>query len=195
MLLCFQLGFSQTKLIAHKRHSGNNFAYALKHNSSDVANSNFGVAPMREVKNAQLDSVIYLNEEKAIMVTSYHCVSIFDESKSSVWEAGRDTVYNHPLFSHQHNLDSIKHVLKTQYHFQNDMDSVVFVGYSNDALKNKPSKVKKKKNILPFIKVSDDNHSNGNRNYPSFWYVFSIAVSFMLSLLYYFFKTKRMVHA
>ena len=38
---------------------------------------------------------------------------------------------NHPLFSHQHSLDSIKSVLALQYNFQNSIDSVVFVGFDN----------------------------------------------------------------
>lgn len=59
LFLCVQFAFSQTKLIAHKRHSGTNFHYALSNNTSDIKDSNFGIAPRVRVENAQLDSVIF----------------------------------------------------------------------------------------------------------------------------------------
>ncbi len=50
---------------------------------------------------------------------------------SSDWRPGRDTVFYHPLFSRKHALDSIRMVIKTEYYFQNDIDSTQFVGYDN----------------------------------------------------------------
>ncbi len=132
--------FSQTKLIFHKSHSGASASFVKTLNSNY---SNFGRAPVREVKNAMLDSVIYLTDTSAIMVTSVYCVRNGDNSpvemegttktrnQGKLWHAGRDTVYNHPLFSLKHSLDSIKMVVATEYYFKNNIDNVRFVGYDN----------------------------------------------------------------
>lgn len=42
-----------------------------------------------------------------------------------------DTIQNHPLFPKQHSLDSIKQVLANDYNFQNQLETIVFVGYDN----------------------------------------------------------------
>ena len=132
--------FSQTKLIFHKSHSGSRASFVKTINSNY---SNFGKAPIREVKNAMLDSVIFLSDTTAVMVTSEYCVRRGDYSpvelegttktrnQGKLWRAGRDTVYNHPLFSRKHSLDSIRMVVATEYYFKNNIDSVRFVGYDN----------------------------------------------------------------
>ncbi|MGB6036202.1 MAG: hypothetical protein WBG42_08035 [Cryomorphaceae bacterium] len=129
-------GFSQTKVIAHKSHSGSdeNFQLALKSDNFNPLQSNFGQAPDRYVINAQLDSVIYIDAQQAILVTSYVDPNNRESSEKELksnWKPDRETVYKHPLFSQQHSLDSIKMVLKRDYHFQNDIENVVFVGYDN----------------------------------------------------------------
>ena len=136
-ILCFSLtGFSQTKLIAHKSHSGSaeNFQLALNNDDFNPLQSNFGEAPNRFVINAHLDSVIYINEHQAILVTSYvdpNKKNKNEKDQKSNWKPDRETVYGHPLFSQRHSLDSIKMVLKRDFHFRNDIDKVVFVGYDN----------------------------------------------------------------
>lgn len=143
---------AQTRLISHKSHSGSNatFAVAFKDNLFDIGASNLGEAPRRQVTTAKLDSVIYIAPGKALMVTSNYCSykSYGDETESpkTLWRAGRDTVYNHPLFSRRHALDSIRRQLKQEYYFKNDIDSTVFIGFDNkDARKSK----KKKRSIAP----------------------------------------------
>lgn len=188
LFLCIQFGFSQTKLIAHKRHSGNDFHYALSNSTMDIKDSNFGEAPLRRVKNAQLDSVIFIDDEKAIMVTTMFCrESIIYEPKDSVsvWKPGRDTVYNHVLFSKKHKLDSIKQILKTQYNFKNDIDKVVFIGYDNG---KKVTKKKKKKFVPPII---INTKSKNNFNKPLFLYVVTISLSFLFAVFVYLFFSKR----
>jgi len=126
--------FSQTKKIAFKSHSGSNenFRIALENNLFDIDNSNFGHAPQRDVKSAQLDSVIFVSDCEAYMVTSEYCRGEWQEEKHArLWKAGKETVYNHPLFSRKHSLDSIKKVIKEQYNFRNPVEKVVFVGYDN----------------------------------------------------------------
>lgn len=187
LLLCIQFGFSQTKLIAHKRHSGTDFHYALTNNTSDIKDSNFGEAPIRIVQNAQLDSVIFIDDVKAVMVTSGYCREMRVIDSVSVWKPGRDTVYNHELFSKKHKLDSIKQVLKTQYNFKNDIDKVVFIGYDNEK-KVVKSKKKKKEFVPPLIIKSKD---NDNFNKPFFLYVVTISLSFLFSLFVYLFFSRR----
>ncbi|WP_143754080.1 hypothetical protein [Chryseobacterium sp. 52] len=121
--------FSQTKLIAFKSHSGNseNFSTAVSGNLFDANFSNLGVAPERYIKDAKLDSVIILNEEESILVTS-SARKVVPTGVKREWQPGREVVRNSALFSKK-NIDSVKSVLKRDYYFVNDMDSVVFVEY------------------------------------------------------------------
>jgi hypothetical protein len=143
LLVCAGTTFSQTKLIFHKSHSGSSSSFMKSINGNY---SNFGRAPIREVKNAMLDSVIFLNDTSAVMVTSEYCTRKGEYSpaemegttktrnQGELWRAGRDTVYNHPLFSRKHSLDSIKMVVATEYYFKNNIDNVRFLGYDNEAV-------------------------------------------------------------
>jgi len=141
---------AQTKMIAHKSHSGKKetFKIALENRIFGLEGSNFGEAPQPLVRTSRLDSVIFLSQKKAIMVTSDLCYK-GRTKKSSVWSAGRDTVIDHPLFSKKHDLDSIKTILQTQYYFKNPIDSVAFVGYDNN--KSTPT------NFTPEIVFEKDN--------------------------------------
>jgi len=126
--------FAQTKLIHHKSHSGSseNFLFALENNLFDIGNSNFGAAPVRIVRTAALDSLIYLSDTSAIMVTKEVCRDEYaPKERPGIWQAGRDTVYHHPLFTLKYELDSIKKTLKQQYNFQNPVKEMVFIGYGN----------------------------------------------------------------
>jgi hypothetical protein len=143
------ISLSQTKLISHKSHSGTNanFRIALEENLFDIGDSNLGDVPYREVKNAQLDTVIYISKGKSVMITSeyckvenrYHRINE-DKSLGDFWKKGTDTVFDHPLFSKKHSLDSIKDVLKKQFHFKNDIDKVIFIGFDNKLQKHRKKK-------------------------------------------------------
>ncbi len=158
-LLISYSSFGQTKIIAHKSHSGNSITFSklLNSKATSLASSNYGVAPEPNVKTARLDSLIYVSKEISIMVTSEECsnrngenaitkewnyalqdwnkaLSVSKDKKSSVWKAGRDTLYNHPLFSRNESLDSIKNVIRKNYFFRNEVSEIVFVGYSNKPL-------------------------------------------------------------
>lgn len=155
------ISLSQTKLIYHKSHSGTNenFRIALEENLIDIGDSNLGDVPYREVKNAQLDTVIYISKGKSVMITSEYCkienrYDRINEDKSlgKFWKKGTDTVFNHPLFSKRHSLDSIKNVLKQQFHFKNDIDKVIFIGFDNKSQKHP----KKKSEIM----VNTDSNSD-----------------------------------
>lgn len=150
LLLCFIsiAALAQTKKIAFKSHSGSaeNFSLALENELFDMENSNFGVAPSYEIQQARLDSVIFVCDTLALMVTSQQCMRVLRHSQQPlenprIWKPGKAEVINHPLFSKQHSLDSIKEVIRTQYNFQNPIEKVVFIGYDN----NIPVTEKKKK--------------------------------------------------
>jgi hypothetical protein len=145
---------AQTKKIAFKSHSGNNenYSIALEYNLFDIGNSNFGNAPQRDVKTAQLDSVIFISDSITFLVTSEYCkLKGQDEKQAKLWQAGKETMYKHPLFSKKHSLDSIKSVIAEQYSFRNPVEKVIFVGYDNKTKKHK------KNSIVPFVTQPDEN--------------------------------------
>lgn len=160
---------AQTKLIAHKSLSGTNhgFAKTYAQESTVLDGSNFGVAPRRRdmFRNAssqpQLDTVIFLSTTHAIMVTSCEADKKGGEpyTPSPFWRPGHDTVLNHPLFSKNHSLDSIKQVLKSDYNFANDIEKTVFLGYDNDKEQMKGwrnGKRKNEKNALPIVSIFNE---------------------------------------
>ena len=151
LALLISVAFAQTKLIAHKSHSGSkqHFNKSLSDNLFDSPSSNFGMAPQRFVRNAQLDSVIFISKSKAILVTS-SCWKNVKTDTTSKWEPGREIAINHPLFSKQHSLDSIKHVLSSQYNFTNSIEKVVFIGYDNKKIITKTSV---QENSVPIINL------------------------------------------
>ncbi len=130
--LMISAGKGQTKLIAHKSHSGSiaTFETALRYSFFGLGSSNFGAAPTPIVTDSKLDSVIFLSDKRAVMITSNYCTNK-RTSKSELWSAGRDTVLDHPLFSKKHRLDSIKGILQQNYFFRNPVENVVFIGFDN----------------------------------------------------------------
>lgn len=135
LLVCSNASLAQTKLIFHKSHSGSSASFMKSINGN---NANFGILREPDVKTAALDSVIYLTDTSAIMVTKvcspfllYYQSENEKQGLNGDWHPGRDTVYFHPLFSQKHALDSIRMVVSTEYFFKNDIDSTTFVGYDN----------------------------------------------------------------
>lgn len=160
VLIASTICSAQTKVIAHKSHSGNKSTFSKAYQKSlfDSKNSNFGVSPEVDVTNAQLDSLIFVNDTTQIMVTTEFCSNRFgkdartegevwnsknkrwvtvkaqevsEDRKTSKWKAGRDTVYNHRLFSKKNDLRYIKVLLDSKYSFTKPAKDVVFVGYSD----------------------------------------------------------------
>jgi len=166
LFIAFQ-SFSQTKLISHKSHSGNNnlFKISVENNLFDISGSNFGEAPMRIIKNAQLDTLVFIDNDKVVMITSEYCKDQFgskivtisngkDERPSNelgvFWKSGKDTLVNHPLFSRKNSLDSIKKVLTEEYFFKNNIEDVVIIGHESNYHNTIKSK-KEKKKTTPFL--------------------------------------------
>lgn len=91
------------------------------------------MAPTRTVRNSKLDSVILIDDHIAIMVTSEYCTEFeYGSNKgygSHLWSAGKDTVYNHPVFNKDNSADQIRKTLMEQYFFANDISSVKLIGF------------------------------------------------------------------
>lgn len=166
-VLFVNVGFSQTKLIAFKSHSGKmiNFEKALAISEFGSAFHNLGMAPEPTITSAELNAVVFVSDSVAVMLTSQVCKksqwyygndTTIDFNAKTIWSAGADTVINHPLFSKQHSLDSIKEVLKNDYYFRNDVDSIKFVGYDNGLNHQENSEEK-----APIISNDFPNEPNG----------------------------------
>ncbi|WP_177764830.1 LPXTG cell wall anchor domain-containing protein [Flavobacterium sp. I3-2] len=150
LLLTF-VSNAQTKLIAFKSHSGNSvdFTNSVSEDFFDSNLSNLGDVIRRGVINSKLDTVIFLDEHKSVIVTSEFCRE-FHTNDTTDWKPGKDTLIDNPVFIIS-NLDSIKSNLKNDFYFRNDIDNVVFLKYDakKKTYKNvtpKTKKVKKKKN-------------------------------------------------
>jgi len=141
-LLLSTAGLAQTKVIAFKSHSGSmhNFEAALVNPEMDLLFHNLGEGPQPIIRNSVLDSVIFVSDSQAVMVTTTHCSvneyyngrdQVKKKDLEEIWHEGKDTVLNHPLFSHQHSLDSIRNVLDRRYYFRNDAKKIVFIGFDN----------------------------------------------------------------
>lgn len=141
---------AQTKFISYKSHSGNKrqMKVAMSSNLFSIGESNFGMAPQRMVRNSKLDTVILVSEKKAIMITSEYChfedYGGGDRSNGSLWNAGKDTVYDHPVFNSGKSVTEIKRTLKQEYFFANPIDSVVFLGFDGEYYKETPKKTNQK---------------------------------------------------
>jgi len=152
-LLAISFSFSaisQTKFISYKSHSGqkHNLRKALSKNLFSIGESNFGMAPQRMVRNSKLDTVILLSEKKAVMITSEYChfedYGGGDRTSAQLWNAGKDTVYDHPVFNSGKSVSEIKKTLKQEYFFANPIDSVVFLGFDGAYYQESPKKMKQK---------------------------------------------------
>jgi len=168
-LMLFTIGlinlnsFSQTKLIAHKSHSGTSatFHKAMLFDNN-LATSDFGLPDdydnedelidLNSIKRApiyiKLDTLKYVSDSVSVMIKSFY-------NKNNLTEVIKfnhsisDTIYNHPLFTKKNALDSIKVLLKTTYNFKNNIDSVTFKGYNT--VNKITIKENKKKGLTPTL--------------------------------------------
>ena len=175
---------AQTKEIAFKSHSGNmkNFNVALENDFFGMEKSDFGLpAP---VKTYSLDSVIYISEAMSVVVKKIYSRE-YNEPIDSVRFLGvyKDTVYNDPLFSKKHSLDSIRNVLKNTGFYNNRINKVVFIGYDNKKTKTgkkaqNSNEDKPKQNIALPVVIND----NGNNNSTPFDAQLAVMLGSILAL-------------
>ena len=163
-LLCAvtSVSFAQTKKIAFKSHSGNNanFSIALEEKMFYMDESNFGLGPLREVTTRSLDSVIYISKSMTVLVISTYLTQERSPIKANPSFEGsvKDTVYNHPLFSQKHSLDSIKSVLKRDNQYEQSAKATVFIGFDN----KKSKKIKRNELLIPAGTKKDNNGNDNN---------------------------------
>ena len=165
--------FAQTKAIAFKSHSGdmNNFSVALSNELFGSEESNFGnpyIDPSKLRIRPHLVSVLYFSKSKVILTQKVYGGEDFDPKDSSrPVKFVTDTVFNDPLFSHKHSLDSIREVLKTSWEYGNRVNDIIFIGYDNNNKLKANKKVtiknndKPKENSIPTI-VAPGNDSTPN---------------------------------
>lgn len=162
---------AQTKLIAHKSHSGSaaSFKVALEGNLFDIAASNFG-GPSLEFEREMwimenIDSIIYVNDSCVVKVaTNYLMTNYPDTTLTQVME--RDTVFNKPEFSKRLGLDSIKSNLRNDMYLRDRVDSIKFIGFEDPpVVKPKQGKDHKDNFSLPF------GYYNGKAPFGGFIYV------------------------
>jgi hypothetical protein len=128
--------WAQTKIIAHKSHSGSTHQFAKKLASNTLnTGSNFGIACFDHLV-IYLDSVVAVNDSITFLykreVIQNTCNVQFQSMNSPKKSNTKiDTLINHPLFRNRGNLDAIKANLKQSYVYANDMNKVVFRGFDN----------------------------------------------------------------
>jgi hypothetical protein len=195
---------AQTKRIAHYSHSGkiHNLEAAPANHSPSTNHSNFGDIPTRYVINARLDSLIALDGDRIVMVTSEVCVENREPAYNSVWEAGRDTIKDHPLFLPQMSEKEIDRIIKEQYNFDRENNTVI-VGFGQSAKpsnyqaptyikKDTPQDSLKKQNLLP---VKPDVKQNKPPHAPKFWILLAATFATLVALLNHTLtKTNRLLH-
>ncbi|WP_131797294.1 hypothetical protein [Chryseobacterium kwangjuense] len=123
--------FSQTKIIAFKSHNGQseNFRTAVYENLFDANLSNLG-DPKPNFQKATLDSLIILDDGEGVLVASSLSDLFFDAEKRKK-QPIREVVHKRVLFSKK-NIDSVKAILKRDYHFDNNVDSAIVVKYDKE---------------------------------------------------------------
>jgi len=186
--------FSQTKLIAHKSHSGTSetFSISLTEALFSDPGSNFGAYPERFITTAKLDSLIFLSDTTSVMVTSRVSTNTWNDSVT-VWRPGRDTVVNHPAFSRVRGVDKIRSSIQEDFHFRNSAGSVIFI--NGDTIR-KPKYINYeepgRRNDLPLLVKPENNRKPPFDNGIMICVVIAAMVSLLTGIsVFYFSRIKR----
>jgi hypothetical protein len=157
-------GFAQTKKIAFKSHSGNavDFETAVANELFDMNGSDFGLPPEK----VQLDSVIRIGDSVAVLISSRG----YSPKHNPVQ---KDTLRGQSLFIKKMPLDSVKKNLRNIFFFDNNINTVKFIGF-------KKTTGHKKKNEAPLSGTfSTDNYNPFDG--PAFLIMVLILVSSLLA--------------
>ena len=167
--------FGQTDIIEMKSRNASLKKYMRTFHSSDSDHvpSNFGMIPTPEIRTAVLDSVKAISDSVSVVYTSNYCrrvneplkIEFYTDSNGvqrkieepaqtyqnprigRLWQAGADTVTNHPIFTKRHSLDSVKEVIDRSYHFNLPSDSIRFIGFDN------ASKISNEDSVQPVLSL------------------------------------------
>ncbi len=183
ILIFGSFGYSQTKLISHKSHSGSDqtFAIAVENDLFDIEDSNFGYI-IRTENFVKLDSVIYISENKIVRVSSEYTQRYKNSNKQKcsadeLTKIKKDTIFIKPksikkgltVKDVKANLDSLKI-------YNNNLNETIYKGFDK--------KAKKKSSIIPLF--------NNFPNIPNSFFLI-IILSF-LSVLVYFISSSLKFH-
>lgn len=121
LLLCFVSvsSIAQTKLIAHKSHSGNmdNFKLALKADNFGLKHAGFGLPSLDD----HLKSITLLPKKRvAIYMIYYH------RGTKKIWEKRRDTITLKELKVKQINENEVKSAVAKRYRTINPLKTIEF---------------------------------------------------------------------
>jgi hypothetical protein len=130
-------GSAQTKVIAHKSHSGstNAFAKAYKNNLFDMKSSNFGLPGNQTI--FVLDTVIAINDSVTILkrresIVCHAWGTDYKKLKKNDFKTKTDTLVNSDILNAGNSIEFIKANLNINYFevwFVNDVNDVVFIGF------------------------------------------------------------------
>ena len=126
---------AQTKVIAHKSHSGSkkSFAKAYQNNLFDINRSNFGLPGNRNI--VILDKVVAVNDSVTILkmresIVCFPFNTNYKDLKETDFKVKIDTLKNHKIFNKKNSEAYIKSIKKYfPIQFNNPIDSVKFVGF------------------------------------------------------------------
>ncbi len=135
--ISFNIMVAQTKVIAHKSHSGksNTFAKAYKNNLFDMRNSNFGLPGNQTLY--VLDSVIAINDTMTIIkkresIVCHKWGTDYKKLKKNDFKSIQDTLVNSEILNAGNSIVFIKanqHQIYSEVYFNNTIDEVVFIGF------------------------------------------------------------------
>lgn len=125
------LSQAQTKVIAHKSHSGssNSFSKAYQNNLFNINSSNFGTRP-EKINFTRLDTIIVVNKSITIIKyrqskNKYENWSEYNTLKNSDFIYIKDTLVNDPVFNKK-NILKLRKSSKTIL-MQTPIDKIVFI--------------------------------------------------------------------
>ena len=184
------IGYSQTKLIAHRSHSGSDqsFAVAVQNELFNGDNLGLGRMEIQEVNN--LDSIVYLSNDKVIAYSSNYTQRYYPQydkkcSRDELTKLKIDTLHIKPkLFKKGLTILDVKATIDKSKMYNNDLSLVKYKDF-DDKIKRK--KNRKSKSFLPFL-----------ANFPNFPNsFFLIGILGFLSILVYLisstFRFKKLI--
>lgn len=136
--------FSQTKIIAHKSHSGSSkhFSKLYKKKGDNTTNGNFGLIGNKNI--VLLDTVVAVNDSITLLKIreSNVCYPIdripdyYKELDDSDFESKTDTLVNNPIWNKGNTETFIRNSKRSQSElriwFYNPFSEVVMVGFKKD---------------------------------------------------------------
>jgi hypothetical protein len=134
LLLTTTLCSAQTKMIAHKSHSGSkrSFAKAYQNNLFDLKYFNFGLPGNNNL--VVLDTVVALPNgitllKMRVSRVCYRYGTSYRELESADFESYTDTLRNNDLFNPKNAVATIKASKTFPVTFANPVQEVVFIGF------------------------------------------------------------------